>query len=345
MKKKLLATAVGSLLTLTLLAGCGGGAAPPPPAPPAPPADTGAEAPPANDEDRPFRVGVTLQSLQNPYWAGVFGHVSRLADERGWDFTLLDSNDSGAVQISQIEDLIAAGKDLIMVHPSDPHAIEGVAREAMDAGIIFMSWDDILENSDLNWVLDNEVLGFTIGEAAANFINEHYTEDSPAQVAIINYPAVPILLERENGIRRALSEIAAGRYEVVAAQPAVDASTAMSHMETILQANPDVRVVASIGAGGDIGANEVFMIQTGGNIPDDMGIFSADATAQQLEAILNGEATRVTVGFEGSSRLTAEEVVGIYEQLLRGENLPRNMVRVKTPMDINNAAQFLADYQ
>jgi len=332
------------LVLMMVLAACGNGAAPPaPPAADPAPADTtdAADTTPAAGGD--WSIGITLQSYENPYWAGVFGHVETILTEMGIEHTILDAQDSAATQISQIESFIVAGVDLIMVHPSDPAAIEDVARQAMEAGILFMSWDDIMENSDLNWVLDNEVLGREIGTAAANFINEHYSADNPAEVAIMNYPMTPILADRENGIVAALEEIAAGNFTIVARQPALDAATAQSHMETILQAHPNVSIVASIGAGGDIGANEALMVANGGNIPDNMGIFSADATLQQLNAILNGEATRVTVGFEGSSIRTAQAVVEVYMGMLEG-GMRGDIVRIKTPMDINNAAQFIADY-
>ena len=294
--------------------------------------------------DDTWNIGITLQNFQNPYWAGVFGEVNNILTDRGWNFTILDSGDNSAVQISQIESFIVSGVDLIMVHPSDPDALEDVLGQAMDAGILVMSWDDILENTHLNWVLDNSVLGYEIGTAAANFINEHYSADNPAQVAVINSPAVPVLLERETGILQALEDISSGNFQVVASQPALDAATAMSHMETILQANPDVSVVVTIGGGGCIGANEAFMVATGGNIPPNMGVFSADASVQQLQAIVEGQATRTSVGFEGSSRRTALAVVDLYELLLLGEDLPRNLVRPLTPIDASNAAEFLADY-
>ena len=321
--KKLLVLILALGLSIALLAGCGRD-------------DAGG--------DDTFSVGVTIQSLANPYWAGVFAEADRLMTEKGWNFTILDCEDNSAIQISQIENFITVGKDLIMVHPADPHAVEDVLADAMAAGIIVMSWDDKLENSDLNWVLDNEELGRAIGSAAAEFINEHYTEDNPAQVAIMNYPQVPILLDRENGIIAALEEIAAGRFVIVAQQPAIEAGPAQSHMETILQAHPDVRVVASIGAGGDIGANEAFMVATGGNIPDDMGIFSADATEQQLNSILNGEASRVTIGFEGSRIRTAVALIDVFDNLLNGRDMPRDVYRPLLRMDASNAAEFLADY-
>jgi ribose transport system substrate-binding protein len=298
------------------------------------------------EEVEAFKVGITIQSLENSYWAGVFGEVERLMYDKGWDFTILSCQDNSATQIQQIENFITNEVDLIMVHPSDPNAIEDYLKQARDAGILVMSWDDAMENTDLNWILDNTELGYTIGTAAAEFINEHYSEDNMAEIAIMNYPQTPILLERETGILNALEDGAPGKFTVVAQQPALDAQTAMAHMETILQANPDTKIVCSIGAGGDIGANEAFMMTTGGDIPEDMGIFSADATQQQLEAIVNEQATRASIGFEGSNKKTAEAVVDLYERLMEGEEFPeQNLVRPLTVIDESNAAEFLADYE
>ncbi|MDK2807851.1 MAG: ribose transport system substrate-binding protein [Clostridiales bacterium] len=297
-------------------------------------------------QDTTYKVGITIQSLENSYWAGVFGEVEKLLKEKGWDYTILACNDNSATQIQQIENFITNQVDLIMVHPSDPNAIEDYLKEARDAGIKVMCWDDAMTNTDLNWILDNTKLGYAIGQEAADFINEHYTADKVAEVAIMNYPQTPILLERETGILNALEENAKGKYKVVAQQPALDAQTALTNMETILQANPDTKIVCSIGAGGDIGANEAFMTEMEGNIPDDMGIFSADATQQQLEAIVNGEATRASVGFEGSNKKTAAAVVDLYERLLKGEAFSeQNVVRPLTVIDSSNAADFLADYK
>ena len=103
----------------------------------------------------------------------------------------------------------------------------------------------------------------------------------------MNYPQTPILLERETGILNALKDMAGGKFDVIAQQPALDAATALSNMESIFQANPDTTVVCSIGAGGDIGANEAFMTRFGGKVPENVGIFSADATEQQLQSIVN----------------------------------------------------------
>jgi ribose transport system substrate-binding protein len=297
------------------------------------------------DDDGAYRVGVTIQSLQNSYWAGVFGEVEKEMDAKGWEYTILGCNDSSATQIQQIENFITNQVDLIMVHPSDPNALEDYLATAREQGIKVMCWDDKMTNTDVNWVLDNTKLGYTIGTAAADFINKNYSTSSKAQVAVMNYPQTPILLERETGILNALAELSGGKFEVIAQQPALDAATALSNMESIFQANPDTTIVCSIGAGGDIGANEAFMSRTGGKIPANVGIFSADATQQQLQAIVNGEASRASVGFEGSNKKTAQAVVALYEKLLMGETFAdQNIYRNLLTIDAENAEIYLADF-
>lgn len=339
--KKILSIALLIALMVSVLAGCSTGTTTA--------ATTAAAATAAGETtaaaNTKFKVGITIQSLENSYWAGVFGEVETLLKAKGWDYTILACNDNSATQIQQIENFITNKVNLIMVHPSDPNAIEDYLKKAREAGIKVMCWDDKMTNTDVNWVLDNTKLGYTIGSAAADFINANYSADKQAEVAVMNYPQTPILLERETGILNALKEKAAGKYKVVASQPALDAATAMSNMETIIQANPNVKVVCSIGAGGDIGANEFFMTKFNSKVPADVGIFSADATQQQLEAIVGNQASRATVGFEGSNKKTAAAVVDLYARLLNGEKFAdQNVVRPLLTIDAKNAAQYLADY-
>ncbi len=339
--KKILSIVLTLAMSLAILAGCST-------TPPAADATTKAagETTAAAPADGKYKVGISIQSLENSYWAGVFGEVETLIKEKGWEYSILGCNDNSATQIQQIENFITNEVNLIMVHPSDPNALEDYLAKARDAGIKVMCWDDKMTNTDLNWVIDNTALGFEIGTAAAEFVNKYYSADNKAQIAVMNYPQTPILLERETGILNALKEKADGKYEVVAQQPALDPQAAMSNMETIFQANPDVKVVCSIGAGGDIGANEAFMAKFSGKVPEDVAIFSADATQQQLESILNDEASYVSVGFEGSNKKTAAAVVDLYEKLLKGETFAeQNIFRATKVMDASNAAEFLADFK
>ena len=215
-----------------------------------------------------------------------------------------------------------------MIHPSDAAAVEDVAKEAQDAGIKVMCWDDPMTNTDGNWILNNTDLGIAIGELTGEFINEHYDEDNKAQVTVIGYPQTTILKEREEGILEGMANVADGKYEVIANQAAIDANAAQTAMETILIAHPDCKVVTGIGAGAMIGADEALQIQTGGDIPEDMGVFTTDVTMQQLEQLADPTyPAKGIIGFEGSDKDTAEACAKMYALILADNVGAKNVFR------------------
>ena len=88
MKKKVLALLLTTAMVVTGLVGCGtkeeaapAAEAATEEAAPAEEAASAEEAAPAETAEN-FKVGITIQSLENSYWAGVFGEVEVLLKER-----------------------------------------------------------------------------------------------------------------------------------------------------------------------------------------------------------------------------------------------------------------------
>ena len=288
------------------------------------------------------KIGVTIQSLQNAYWAGVMSALQEVVEAQGAEITIVACDDNSATQIGQIENFTNNNCDLIMVHPSDAAATEDACKEAMEAGIKVMCWDDPMTNTDGNWILNNTDLGIAIGELGGAFINEYYSEDNKAQVALLDYPQTKVLLERGEGIKEGLENVAAGKYEIIAEQPALEPRQAQDAMETILVKNPDCKVVLGIGAGPMIGANEALVIQTGGDIPEDMGVFTTDVTKQQLEQLLDpNQASKGTIGFEGSDYDTANACMAMYALILSESLEQQNVFRGVAPITEENAKVIL----
>lgn len=289
------------------------------------------------------KIGVTIQSLQNAYWAGVMTALQEVVEANGGQITIVACDDSSATQIGQIENFVSSKCDLIMIHPSDAAAVEDAAAQARSAGIKVMCWDDPMTNTDGNWVLNNTNLGIEIGEAAGEFIAAHYSEDNKAQIAMINYPQTTILLEREEGIKQGLENKAAGKYEIISSQAGLDANQAQTAMETILQRYPDCKIVTGIGAGAMIGSDEAFQIATGSKIPEEMGVFTADVTKQQLEHLTDETyPARVAVGFEGSDEDTGAACAAMFALIL-GEKLEaQNVFRGLMRITADNAATVMA---
>lgn len=289
------------------------------------------------------KIGITIQSLANAYWAGVMTALEEQLKDAGADVTIVDCKDNSGTQIGQIENFINADCDLIMIHPSDANAVEDAAKEARDAGIKVMCWDDPMENTDANWVLDNTYLGEEIGKLAGEFINEHFSEDNKAETAVIGYPQTKVLLERANGIKKGLEETAAGKYEIVAEQPGLEPGQAQTAVETILQKNPDLKVVTGIGAGPMIGANEALTTFTNGKVPEDMGVFTTDVTKQQLTQLLAGDqASKGIIGFEGSDEDTASACSAMFAMILDGSVPDHNIFRNVSQITADNAEEIMA---
>ncbi|WP_330615425.1 sugar ABC transporter substrate-binding protein [[Clostridium] hylemonae] len=295
-----------------------------------------------------YKVGITIQSLKNDYWAGVMGKLEELLKEKGWDYTLQDCSDNAGTQVSQVENFITSGCDMIMVHPSDADALETVCQQAMDEGIKVMCWDDPMENTTANWILDNTALGNEIGKTASAFINEHYTADKPAEVCVIGKPSTKVLLERANGIKEGLEENCdKGNYKIVAEVDGLEANEAQTNVESVLQANPDCTVFVGVGAGAMIGSNEALLQKFGGagKIPENVGVITTDVTMQQLESLQAGdEAVRAIVGFEGSSTDTAKACLEMYERILSGEDFSgdkHNVVRPVKAIDKDSVEEII----
>ena len=285
------------------------------------------------------KIGITIQNYENAYWAGVMSKLEQILKDEGYDATIVGCEENSAKQIEQIENFITSGCDLIMVHPNDADAVEEVCGRALDEGIKVMCWDNPMENTTANWVLDNTELGKEIGKTAAAFINEHYTADDKAQVCVIGKPDTQVLLERQNGIEAGLKENCKDNYEIVATIDGVVNNEVQSKAETVLQANPDCKVWVGVGAGAMIGSNTALLAKYGGagKIPEDCGVITTDVTSDQLNSLEAGdEAVRAIVGFEGSNTDTAQACFEMFKRILDGEDFSADKNVYRPTMEIND---------
>lgn len=288
-----------------------------------------------------LKIGLAVQTLSNQVWAQQAEQIQKRAQEDGNEVTVVECKENANTQIDQLENFITAGTDLIIVQPQDSDAIEEICKEAREAGIKIVCWDEEMENSDVNWIIKNYDLGVEIGTQAAEWINEKF-DDGTCEVAVLGYPQTPILLDRENGILDALKE-KAPNATVVANQPAIDTTEGLNAMETILQANPDVKVVCCIGGGGAAGANEALKGTYGSEVPDDVGIFSTDLTDESVASMQNGEFNRMVVAITGNAYACGDAVYDLSIECADGKEMEQNVYRELVPVTIDNLEEMLPE--
>lgn len=285
-----------------------------------------------------LKIGLAVQTLSNQVWAQQAERITADAEADGNEVTVVDCNENANTQINQIENFISSGVDAIIVNPVDPEAIEEVCKEAREAGIMIMSWDEEMVNSDINWLINNYDLGCEIGTEAANWINEQFGEEG-CEVVVLGYPQTPILKQREDGIVDKLGELAPNAT-IVANQPAIDTTEGLNAMETILQSHPDVKVVCCIGGGGAAGANEAFKGFYGSDYPAEIGIFSTDLTDETIASIQNNEFNKVCVAITGNSYVCGDAAYQLIIDKETGKEMEQNVYRDLISVNADNLSEM-----
>lgn len=279
-------------------------------------------------------LAFTIQDLSNPIWAQYAKALVEMAESHGMRGTALDCKANAATQITQVENFIQEGIDAMIIHPAEANALEAVVGEAHAKGMKIVSWDILMQNADAGYLIDNYSAGKIIGGEAAKWINEKLGGE--ADVALLEYPVYPELVMRANGIVDGLKE-GAPNAKIVAKASAINATEGMAKTETVLMANPGIKVIVCIGDGGAIGANEV--VKSAGKDSDDFGIFSCDATEEAMSKIKNGEPIRMSVSF-GTPDVTADELLTLVSDLLAGKEVKKEFFRNPTPVSADNVGKY-----
>jgi ribose transport system substrate-binding protein len=287
----------------------------------------------------PIRIGVTFYDLANPVWAGGGQAIVEYARYHyGAEVILLGAENNAALQMTQMENLIEAGVDAIVVGAVDDNSLIDVVQRANDAGIKVIGFGTEPPGAiAFVMIVHNYEVGYTAGSWAANWINERLGGE--AKVAVLRFDEMEVLIERGNGIEDALAKYAP-RAEIVARASAADPVTGMNVTESILQEHPDIKVIVCIGDGGGIGANNA--VKAAGLATDDFCIVSVDGVEEAAMAVRNNDPLRMTVGL-GTFQQRAYYTVELVMNILNGRPFEERIYTPIGPVDASNVEQYIID--
>ncbi len=305
------------------------------PASEAPASEAPAAEAPAAEAGGTYRVGLAMSDLSNPVWAEYTSSAEKIGAERGIQVTVLGADNDPAKQIEQVESFIQDKVDAIVITCVEASAVEDVCKRALDAGIPVIAEGNPIENFTTELMVQNYDVGYAIGEQAAKWINEKLGGET--EYALIDYPSLPVLVTRAQGIEDAITKLAPNAKKV-AQQAALDVAQGMTVSETILQSNPNVKVFACIGDGGAIGANEA--IVASGVDYADIGVFGCDATLEALSKIDAGQPLRMSLSL-GSGAEHGLWIVDLVEKVLKEEAFEKNNFYPYFPVTAENVKEYL----
>jgi D-xylose transport system substrate-binding protein len=125
------------------------------------PADAAATAAPAAKGDKKIVIGFSMDTLQEERWQKDRDLFVAEAEKLGATVNVQSANSDDAKQISQSENLISQGVDVLVVVPHNADASAAIVEKAHAAGIKVIAYDRLITNSDLDLYLsfDNERVG------------------------------------------------------------------------------------------------------------------------------------------------------------------------------------------
>jgi len=240
--------------------------------------------------DAKITVGITTFDLVNPYWVKLVDGARKKADKLGIKLVVADPTGNNAKQINALVNFIAMGVDGIIVSALQPAATKQVLSDARDAGIKIIAQSMETPVADI-WVSASEWdMGHTIGVEAGKWIKNKL--NGKAEVLILANDKIPQMITRKKGLIAGMTEYAPDA-EVVAVQDANVTELGMKVTENVVQAHPNLKVVAALNDAGALGA--LAAVESAGLAADDFFIGGIDATPEGREKIDGGTVFRASV--------------------------------------------------
>ncbi|GKX30897.1 LacI family transcriptional regulator [Vallitalea longa] len=281
----------------------------------------------STEEKKSLTIGMSFQEMDNPYFVTMHEAFEDAAKEIGATTYVTDASHDVNKQISDVEDMIEQGTNILLINPTDSVGIESAVVEAKEAGVIVVAID-----AQANGPIDsfagskNKEAGYLAGKQMAEDLGEK------GKVGIINgIPVVPIL-ERVEGFKEAMAEYP--DIEIVDNQNGEqERDKCMTVTENMMQANPELDAIFSVNDGGALGC--LAAIESS---KKDIKLYSVDGHPEAVEAILNGDIFKATVAQYPRDQIRVG--LGIALAKYWGANVPEVMPIDVTLLTKDNAEGF-----
>ncbi|MFD8723641.1 substrate-binding domain-containing protein [Streptomyces sp. NPDC059629] len=226
------------------------------------------------------RVGLSLSTLNNPFFVQIRSGAESEAKKLGVDLTVTDAQNDASQQANQLQNFTSSGLGAIIVNPVDSDAASNSVKAADKAHIPVIAVDRGVNNAKTDTlVASDNVKG---GELAAKTIAEKL--GGHGKIVILQGQAgTSAARERAQGFAQGLK--AYPGIQVVAQQPAdFDRTKGLDVMSNLLQAHPDVQGVIAANDEMALGAIKALGSKAGTSV----SVVGFDGTPDGLTAVKNG---------------------------------------------------------
>ncbi|NJP69666.1 substrate-binding domain-containing protein [Streptomyces sp. C1-2] len=226
------------------------------------------------------KVGLSLSTLNNPFFVQIRSGAQAEAKKRGVDLTVTDAQNDASQQANQLQNFTSSSYGAVIVNPVDSDAAGPAVRAADKADIPVVAVDRGVNKAKTETlVASDNVAG---GELAAKTVAEKL--GGSGKIVILQGQAgTSAARERAEGFAEGLK--AYPGIKVLAEQPAdFDRTKGLDVMSNLLQAHPDVEGVVAANDEMALGAIKALGSKAGRSV----AVVGFDGTPDGLKAVKDG---------------------------------------------------------
>ncbi|WP_273729063.1 substrate-binding domain-containing protein [Brucella gallinifaecis] len=231
-----------------------------------------------------LKIGFSQVTLQSPFYVQLKEGAEAAAKASGNTLVFLDANGDVSKQNNDIQDLITQGVNAIIINPVNPDAVVPSLEAAVNAGIPVITVDRSVNGDGVTAHIgrDNKRMGQLVGEAVVAELKADGVEGAKI-IEIQGDAGGAVMMDRRDGFHKALE----GSSHTIVAGPYAEyiRANAVTAMQDLLQANPDVKVVYAHNDDMALGALQVLQ-ESGRN---DVSVAGVDGLSEALEAVSKGD--------------------------------------------------------
>ncbi|MGI6127507.1 MAG: ribose ABC transporter substrate-binding protein RbsB [Planifilum sp.] len=252
-------------------------------------------------QDDSVTIGFSISTLNNPFFVSLKEGAEQAAEEAGAKLIVADAQDDSAKQLNDVEDLIQKKVDILLINPTDSHAVSSAVESANQAGIPVITVDRESEGGEtVAHIASDNVSG---GKMAGEYILEQLGGKGNI-VELEGIPGTSAARDRGKGFHEAVD--GKSGVKVVASQPAdFNRAKGLNVMENILQSHKDIQAVFAHNDEMALGALEAIQAAK-----KDILVVGFDAIEDAVKAVEKGDmAATIAQKPEEMGRVAAEVAV------------------------------------
>lgn len=258
------------------------------------------------------KIGLVISTQNNPFFVTLKEGAEKKAKEMGYKLVVLDSQNNPAKELSNVEDLLVKGIDVLLINPTDSAAVVSSVKAANRNKVPVVTLDRGAKAGEVVChIASDNVLG---GEMAGKFIIDALKGKGKV-VELEGIPGTSAAIDRGTGFNKAVK----GKLNIVAKQTAnFDRTQGLNVMENILQAQPEINAVFAHNDEMALGALKA--IKASGR--KDIIVVGFDATDDAVKSV---QAKQLSATIAQKPSLIGSKGIEVADKIIKKQEVPKSV--------------------